>query len=261
MGKVIAFVQEKGGSGKTTATVECAYQAGKAEHTVLVIDLDPQANATEMLLGEVPSEHTTIFDLFLGNASLNEALMPALEAWPNTLVLPGSPRMSTVFGHLGNRSGQDRILRKLIQPVRDHFSLILIDLGPAIDQLTINALVAADTYHIPADLSNYTLSGIESILRVAEDVCYSEANPTLRFEGVHLAGFHKGGAHAIIDLKKQIEDVVGKPIITAVPHSVKVVQSQREHKPVGLIDPEGKVAQAYSTLTAQLLTEVYDEAR
>jgi chromosome partitioning protein len=235
--------------------VECAYQAGNQQHTVLVIDLDPQANATEMMLGEVPAEGT-IFDLFLGTKTLNDVLKPALDAWPNTLLVPGSPRMSTVFAHLGGKSGQDRILRKLLQPVRDYFGVILIDLGPAIDQLTINAMVAADVFHIPADLSNYTLSGIQSILRVADDVIDSDANADLKFGGVHLAGFHKGGAHAIRDLKSSIEDTTRSRVIAHVPHSVKVVQSQRDHKPVGLIDPQGNVALAYATLTSHLLGSI-----
>lgn len=251
MSQVIAIVNEKGGAGKTTTIVECAYQAGIREKTVLVIDLDPQANLTDMVLGE--RLDPSIFDLFIGTKEILDVIKPASDHWPNVLVVPGSPRMATVDGHLGNRSAKDRILRKILLPIRDRFDLVLIDLGPAADYLTINALVAADVYHIPADLSEYTLAGVQTTMDLANDVIGSGANPTLRFSGVHISGFHKAHSHGVRNLSTKLDALIGGTVSIRIPHSSKVIESQGQHKPVGMIDPDGRVSLAYQALTHHFL--------
>lgn len=253
MSKVIAVCNEKGGAGKTTTIAECSYQAGIRDKKVLVVDLDPQANITDMLLSARPEP--SIFDLFIGTAkmTLRDVVKPASDHWPNVLVIPGSANMSTVDGQLGHRSGKDRILKKILEPVRDMFDLVLIDLGPAADFLTINALVAADVYHMPADLSEYTVTGLQTINALAEDVRASGANPTLRCAGVHLSGYHKANSYGVRGLEDRLRAVIPRPIDIKVPHSSKVIESQALHRPVGLIDPDGKVAQAYYRLTDSFL--------
>lgn len=256
MSRVIAVVQEKGGSGKTTAVVECAYQAGLRGRTVLVVDLDPQGNATSMLTG-VTSHPKSIFDLFTdkdGKIPLVDVVTEALPAWPHVHVIPASGNMSTVDGLLGNRAGKERILLRILQPIRDKIDLILIDLGPAADFLTLNALVAADTYHVPAELSEYTLGGFQTVQELAEDVRASGANPNLKFGGVHLSGYHKGGSYGVRDLEVKLQLALsGEAVVVKVPHSSKVIESQAQHKPVGLIDPTGRVSEAYRTLTDRFL--------
>lgn len=251
VGRVVAMVNSKGGAGKTTAVVECAYQAGKNGRTVLVVDLDPQGNATEMLTASL-KHPGTIFDLFVdkdGAMPIGNVVAPALEAWPNVLVVPASGNMSTVDAHLGSRAGKERILRRILQPVREAFDLVLIDLGPAADFLMLNALVAADVYHVPTDLSEFTLKGLETVQDLAEDVRASGVHPGIRFDGIHVSGFHKGHSHAVVGLVRELEIQIGGPVTVRVPHSAKVIDSQRQHRPVGAIDPEGPIAKAYATLT------------
>jgi chromosome partitioning protein len=252
MGRIVACVNEKGGSGKTTAVIECAYHAGMQGKNVLVVDLDPQGNATWMLTGRndiVPN----IFDLFtskLTNLPLSDVVVSALEAWPNVDVLPASGNMATVDAYLGTRAGKEKILKRLLAPIRDNIDLILIDLGPAADSLTLNAMVAADVYHVPADLSGYTVSGINTIHVLAADARDSGANPNLAFGGIHLSAYQKGGSYGVMDLEKALQTVsLGHKIDIRVPNSTKVIESHMKNRPVGSIDPDGRVSQAYKALT------------
>jgi chromosome partitioning protein len=199
----------------------------------------------------------TVFDLFLdreGKEVVADIVQPALDGWPNTYVIPGSGKMANVDSHLGHRPGKERILRKMLQPIKANIDLVLIDLGPAADFLTLNALVAADLYHVPTDLSEYTLTGLITTQELANEVRVSGANPDLKFAGIHLSGFHKGGSYGVRGLEKKLNDLVGTDRIDIrVPHSSKVIESQGQHKPVGLIDPEGKVSQAYKLLIERFL--------
>lgn len=256
---ITAFTNEKGGVGKTTSVLEVAYAAGKSGKTVLVVDLDPQGNATRMLLGVKGQLNIepSVFDLFKDkdpSVALHQVIRSAVDDWPNVLVMPASSRMATIEGHLVQRSGKDSILRRILAPIKGKIDLILIDLKPAADFLALNALVAADNYVIPVDLSEYSSDGMQTIHELAKDVIDAEVNPNLKFLGAFFTSYHKGGSKSVRALEKDLkENIASKLTDVKVPHSVKVLESQQARKPVGLMSPDCSVAVAYKSLSDQIL--------
>ncbi len=256
LSKVIAFTNEKGGVGKTTSVLECAYQAGSRGKSVLVIDLDAQANATRMLLGGMAQEDESrrlgVFDLLTdttAQATLATALVAAVAAWPNTLLVPADARLGTIDPHLAPRLNREGILRRLLAPLRERFDLVLIDLAPAMTVLTLNALVAADAYVVPTDLSKYSQKGIRTVETVADIIRSSGNNPDLKMLGIFVSGYHKGIARSVRALLAELGTEYQERLLSVrVPHSVTVTESQSLGQPVGRFAPESPVAQSYKAL-------------
>lgn len=258
MGRVVAVVNEKGGVGKTTAVLECAYQAGAAGQLVLVVDCDAQANATRMLLGGMAdgvAERLGLFDLMTSTRGpeLAQVLAPAVDAWPSVMLVPADQRLGTIEAHLASRISREGILRRLLAPVREAFDLILLDLGPTIGVLTYNALVAADGYLVPTDLSRYSQAGMRTVRQVADMVRSSGANEALRFLGVFVAGFQKGISLSVRSLLSDLGDEYKDRLLeTRIPHSVRVTDSQGLGQPVGRFAPDTPVGRSYRALYEEL---------
>lgn len=258
MNRTIAVLNEKGGVGKTTTIIELAFQLGNAGKNVLVVDLDSQENCTKMLLGKKMSESldegtVTVFDAFIdqkNKVNLVDLLIPAIEAWQNTLVLPSDCRLATVSDHLHSRLNKEHILKNILSKIKDNFDYILIDLSPLMNVLTINALVAADYYLVPTDLSVYSQKGMRTIHEVAAMIKESGNNPNLELLGVVVTSFQKGGSNAVRALLEELEEEYKDKLLSVrIPDSVKVIESQRQKSPVGLFAPESNVALAYKELS------------
>lgn len=255
MGRVISIVNQKGGVGKTTSLVEMLFQAGNLGKKCLAVDLDPQSNATKMLTGE--EWDPSVYDLLIGQnkaLTLRDVVQPASQDWPNVIVLPASKMLGTVEPHLLTRMNRERVLKNLLAPVRDAFDLILIDLPPTVNQLTVNALVASDAYIVPTDVSEYARDGVRTVKDTADAIRESGNNPDLEFIGVFFTSFQKGGAHAVRQLVEDLVDDYGAKVLgTRVPDSVKVTESQKARRPVGALDPEHAVSRAYAQLMEVIL--------
>lgn len=259
MCRVISILNEKGGVGKTTTVIESAFHAGAGLNLkCLVIDLDPQANATTMLTGG--QEHKLgAFDLLTDptfKVSPISALQPAGEDWKNVCVLPADRRLGSIEVHLQSRINRDNILKRILEPLKSHFDLILIDLPPTVNALTVNALAASDGYLVPTDLSQYSRSAIRTIQDLVNLVKSNGINPALEFMGVVVTSFQKGGSIAVRQLIDDLaEEYKDKLIPTRIPDSVKVTEAQSKKRPVGLIDPDGAVSVAYRELSRCLIGE------
>lgn len=254
MAKVVALLNQKGGVGKTTTTLECIYQAGgRLGKRCLVVDLDAQANATKMLTGQ--EGRPSLYDAMIDEGfDVRSILKPATEHWPNTLVLPADSRLGVIEPHLLQKLNRERILKTLLMPIREHFDLILIDLPPTINTLTVNALVAADAYLVPSDLSQYAKAGINMVKGLADRLRDSGNNPSLEFVGIVLTSFQKGGAIAVRQLVDELTAEYGDKLLPVrIPDSVKVTESQAVRRPAGAIDPESSVAKSYEQLVGVLL--------
>ena len=255
LSKIVSIVNQKGGVGKTTSLVEMLFQAGRLGKKCLAVDLDPQSNATKMLTGE--EWDPSIYDLLVGQnrtLTLADVLKPASQDWPNTIVLPASKMLGTVEPHLLTKMNRERILKTLLAPIRDAFDLILIDLPPTVNQLTVNALVASDAYIVPTDVSEYARDGVRTVKETADAVRDSGNNPNLEFIGVFFTSFQKGGAHAVRQLVQDLVDDYGVKVLpTRIPDSVKVTESQKARRPVGALDPDHAVSKAYAQLMEVIL--------
>jgi chromosome partitioning protein len=260
MGRVISILNEKGGVGKTTTVIESAFHAGSGlKLKCLVVDLDPQANATTMLTGG--QEHKLgAFDLLTDGSfktSPFTALQPAIEEWVNVCVLPADRRLGSIEVHLQARINRDNILKRILEPLKAYFDLILIDLPPTVNALTVNALAASDGYLVPTDLSQYSRAAIRTIQDLVNLVKSNGINANLEFMGVVVTSFQKGGSIAVRQLIDDLtEEYKERLIPTRIPDSVKVTEAQLKKKPVGLIDPDGAVSIAYRELSRRLMGEL-----
>lgn len=252
MAKTIVIMNEKGGVGKTTTVLECAYHACKnLKLSCLVVDLDAQANATKMLTGQ---EHIpSIFDVLVNDVDILSVLKPTSKEWGKTICIPSDRRLNMIEPHLTAKLNRESILKKALAKVKSKFDLILIDLPPAINTLTVNALVAADSYLIPSDLSQYSKAGIQMVKRLADEIIKSGNNSSLKFLGILLTSYQKGNSVAV---KSLIEELIGeyseKLLDIRIPDSVKVTESQSKKIPVGALDSECSVSEAYKELTKKI---------
>ena len=262
MAKTISLINEKGGVGKTTSLLEAAYHLGEKGHSILIVDLDSQENATKRILGESmdqPSpDRITMFDILIDQKnkhSLQDVILPADESWKNTLVLPSDCRLATIEPHLINRINREYILKNILHKIKDNFDFILIDLSPSMNILTTNALVASDYYLLPTDLSSYSQKGMRTIIEIADMLKENGINHNLEMLGTFITSFQKGNSIAVKALLEDLkEEYKEKLLPVKIPDSVKVLESQRENKPVGLCFPDCTVSSAYKNL-ANILSE------
>ena len=252
----VAVVNQKGGVGKTTTSLELATQASLHGQKVLVVDLDSQSNTTEMLLFGIEKPELTLFDLLIKSGeqpSIVDVIVPASDSWKNTLLIPSDCRMANVENHLLSRISKERILASYIQEVEENFDYIIFDTSPSIGLLVVNALVAADKYLIPTCLSEYSKHGIQTIQDTVKIVKDAGLNPNLSFAGLLVCRFQKASSKAVKELMKALSEDYGEALLKPViPDSVKVPEAQVLGHSVGIYAPSSKISVAYSEVYKQL---------
>ncbi|MCK5236842.1 MAG: ParA family protein [Deltaproteobacteria bacterium] len=242
MGKVISIANQKGGVGKTTTAVNLAASLAVAEKKVLLIDFDPQGNATSGSGLNKEEEKTGIYEAIIGEVDIREAIrdtaIPSLKVVPSTVDLIGAEV------ELVDDPGRDTKLKEVISTIKDDFDYVLIDCPPSLSLLTVNALTASDSVLIPLQCEYYALEGISSMLRTI-DLIRASLNPELEVEGVLLTMFDARNnlSHQVAD---EIRSHFGqKAFTTVIPRNVRLSESPSFGKPVILYDVNSKGASSY----------------
>ena len=244
---VIAIANQKGGVGKTTTAINLGAALAMAGHQTILIDLDPQGNASTGLGIEVEQRHKTVYDLLAGSDSLQDCQVQTdIE---NLTVVPATPDLSSADVDLAQVKDRTRLLRrKLDEAPRD--SVILIDCPPALGLLTVNAMVAADAVLVPLQAEFYALEGLSQLLSTVKHVRQS-GNPNLRVNGVLLtmSDYRNNLSQQVeADARATLGDLV---FTTVIPRNVRVSEAPSFAQPVLLYDPASKGSLAYRQFAAE----------
>ncbi len=253
MGKIIGICNQKGGTGKTTTAINLSSYLGLAGKPTLLVDMDPQGNATS---GAGIEEKTivsgSIYEVLINDESIEKTVKQSL--WPNLWVVPSSIALTGAEIELVSINERERRLRKVLESLRDRFAYIIIDAPPSLGLLTVNVLTAADSIIIPIQCEYYALEGMTRLLNTVELV-RERLNPLLEIEGVLLtmADFRTRLTLQVIEEVRRF--FKEKTFNTIIPRNIKLAEAPSFAKPIYFYEPICVGAKAYMNLTEEILGE------
>ena len=257
VGQMLACANQKGGVGKTTTVVNvAAYLAGDGRR-VLVVDLDPQGNATSGLGAERAAAGASVYDSLLGGVDLGSLIVPTET--PGLSLVPSSIALAGAEVELAGVPQRERRLSRVIESVRSDFDDIFIDCPPSLGLLTVNALTAADAVLIPMQCEYYALEGLSQLIATIHLV-RDHLNPALAVRGVVLTMFDTR-TNLSAEVAAEVRTHLGAAVFdTVVPRSVRLAEAPSHGRPIARYAPDSRGATAYRALATELEARLDQDA-
>jgi chromosome partitioning protein len=249
VGRVIGIANQKGGVGKTTTAVNLGACLAERGRRTLLIDIDPQGNATSGVGLRKNEIRTCIYDVLINEVPMAEAIVESQV--PNLRMVPATIRLAGAESELVGMMARDQRLRLALEPIRNEYDFILIDCPPSLGNLTLNALSAADSVIIPIQCEFYALEGLSQLMRTVQLV-QKYSNPRLEIEGVVLTMYDSR-----TNLSQQVTDEVRKYFKekvygSIIPRNVRLSEAPSHGLPITLYDEKSKGSEAYQELAREV---------
>ncbi len=249
MGQTIACVNQKGGVGKTTTVVNVGTYLAMAGQRVLIVDVDPQGNATSGIGVDRTVLGPTLYEVVTGAVPARDAVIET--AVPNLFIIPSSVALAGAEMELVPMDQRERRLGRLLAEISPEYDYLLLDCPPSLGLLTVNALTAADTVLIPIQCEYYALEGLTQLIATV-NLVRDNLNPELEIKGVVLT-MYDGRTNLSADVATEVRRHLGAAVFkTVIPRSVRLAEAPSYGLPIAVFRPDSKGAEAYQALAVEL---------